>query len=240
MPAMPLDKLARGYADNLFWRSVEELSRQHSEAVRQLKYKYAQSNLPLPGPFFSQYSELLVEFARLTGQARLDSLVKAYEQSGLPFDAVAMNEVKTETVQWCHQQQHNAVGVIGPLIGQTYGNSVPKGLYDAVTSRIVSGTTGVINRFVRDLEIKKDEYSLGKLRPKQVSESVETSIPDSFTATASDRKFCQLAVEEARKSVLEDTGNPRPKVGAVVVRDERFSAQLIVARHSRTMLSTSR
>ena len=36
---------------------------------------------------------------------------------------------------------------------------------------------------------------------------------------ASDRKFARMAVEEARKSVPENDGRPRPKVGAVVVRD---------------------
>ena len=36
---------------------------------------------------------------------------------------------------------------------------------------------------------------------------------------ASDRKFARMVVEEARKSVPENDGRPRPKVGAVVVKD---------------------
>jgi pyrimidine deaminase RibD-like protein len=217
---MPLDKLARRYAENLFWKRVEELSQQHGEAVRQLKYKYAQSNLPLPGPFFSQYADLLVEHARLTGEARLNSLVKAYEQSGLPFNEVAMHEVKTETVHWCRQQQRNSIGVISPLVSQTYGNNSPQGLRDAIIGRLESGIAGLISRFGRDLEIMAYENSLSNSASEKSSESLATSIQESFMASANDRKFCELAVREARNSISEDDGRPRPKVGAVVVRNE--------------------
>jgi hypothetical protein len=49
------------------------------EAVSQLKSQYALSGLPLPGPFFSRYAQLLVGYVRQKGQARMDSLIKAYE-----------------------------------------------------------------------------------------------------------------------------------------------------------------
>jgi pyrimidine deaminase RibD-like protein len=201
---MPLDATARQYSENLFWKRVEELAKQHAEDVRQLKYKYSQNNLPLPGPFFSQYADLLLDYVRNSGDARLSSLIKAYEQSGSPFDEAAFQQVKTETVQWCHQQQHNAIGVIGPLISQTYSSNEPPQLREAITSRLVSGVSGIINNFVRDLEIRKAEYSFSQ-RP--------------ITASATDRSFCEIAVEQARQSIPEGDGKPRPKVGAVVVKN---------------------
>ncbi|MFZ2023572.1 MAG: hypothetical protein WAV06_17655, partial [Terracidiphilus sp.] len=58
------------------------------------------------------------------------------------------------------------------------------------------------------------------------------AIPDEFLAdifltesgselgqTVFDRKFCEIAVAEARKSIAEDDGELHPYVGAVVVRD---------------------
>lgn len=39
-----------------------------------------------------------------------------------------------------------------------------------------------------------------------------------LTQTVLDRKFCDMAVEEAKKSVAEDDGEPHPYVGAVVVK----------------------
>jgi pyrimidine deaminase RibD-like protein len=45
-----------------------------------------------------------------------------------------------------------------------------------------------------------------------------------LTQTVSDRKFCDMAVAEARNSVAEDDGEPHPYVGAVVVKDGKILA----------------
>lgn len=45
-------------------------------------------------------------------------------------------------------------------------------------------------------------------------------VPSHSLAQSDDRKFAQLAIEEARKSLPED-GRVHPKVGAVVVKDRR-------------------
>jgi pyrimidine deaminase RibD-like protein len=63
------------------------------------------------------------------------------------------------------------------------------------------------------------------------------AIPDEFLAditltregaeliqTAVDRKFCELAVAEARKSIAEDDGRPHPYVGVVIVKDGKILA----------------
>ena len=42
--------------------------------------------------------------------------------------------------------------------------------------------------------------------------------------TAVDRKFCELAVAEARKSIAEDDGRPHPYVGVVIVKDGKILA----------------
>lgn len=63
------------------------------------------------------------------------------------------------------------------------------------------------------------------------------AIPDEFLAdifltetgselgqTVFDRKFCEIAVDESRKSIAEDDGKPHPYVGAVVVKDGKILA----------------
>jgi pyrimidine deaminase RibD-like protein len=63
------------------------------------------------------------------------------------------------------------------------------------------------------------------------------AIPDEFLAditltmegaeliqTAVDRKFCELAVAEAKKSIAEDDGKPHPYVGVVIVKDGNIVA----------------
>ena len=42
--------------------------------------------------------------------------------------------------------------------------------------------------------------------------------------TAVDRKFCEMAVAEARKSIAEDDGRPHPYVGVVIVKDGKILA----------------
>ncbi len=46
-----------------------------------------------------------------------------------------------------------------------------------------------------------------------------TETGSELTQTVLDRRFCEIAVAEARKSVAEDDGEQHPFVGAVVVRD---------------------
>ena len=42
--------------------------------------------------------------------------------------------------------------------------------------------------------------------------------------TAVDRKFCEMAVAEAKKSIAEDDGRPHPYVGVVIVKDGQVLA----------------
>jgi len=51
-----------------------------------------------------------------------------------------------------------------------------------------------------------------------------TETGSELTQTVLDRKFCDVAVAEARKSVAEDDGEPHPSVGAVVVKDGNILA----------------
>jgi pyrimidine deaminase RibD-like protein len=51
-----------------------------------------------------------------------------------------------------------------------------------------------------------------------------TEAGSELTQTYLDRKYCDIAVAEARKSVAEDDGEPHPYVGAVVVKDDKILA----------------
>jgi pyrimidine deaminase RibD-like protein len=45
-----------------------------------------------------------------------------------------------------------------------------------------------------------------------------------LTQTAVDRKFCEMAVAEAKKSIAEDDGRPHPYVGVVIVKEGKILA----------------
>jgi pyrimidine deaminase RibD-like protein len=62
---------------------------------------------------------------------------------------------------------------------------------------------------------------LNRSKPKQV-EPLAGSKPTPFSLRDRDTDFCRLAVDEARKSILEDAG--KPMVGAVVAKDGNLLA----------------
>jgi pyrimidine deaminase RibD-like protein len=72
----------------------------------------------------------------------------------------------------------------------------------------------------------------GHLKKTKGAASPNESLADIFLTkagaeliqTAVDRKFCELAVAEAKKSIAEEDGEPHPYVGAVVVKDGKILA----------------
>ena len=52
-----------------------------------------------------------------------------------------------------------------------------------------------------------------------LADIVLTPLGSELIQTAVDRKFCEMAVAEAHKSIAEDDGEPHPYVGAVVVKN---------------------
>jgi len=72
----------------------------------------------------------------------------------------------------------------------------------------------------------------GHLKKMRGAASPNESLADIFLTkagaeliqTAVDRKFCEMAVAEARKSIAEDDGRPHPYVGVVIVKDGKILA----------------
>lgn len=121
---MPLDEIARRYADRLFQKSFEEsLERQKADLERILAEHLGRNLGVMTGGYIAAYAGVLLDHINLLGEARADSLLKAYDRAGLAFDDTALSEIKSEVMQFCHQKQHNAVSAIGQTIKQTFGGS---------------------------------------------------------------------------------------------------------------------
>jgi len=141
-------------------------------------------------------------------EARADSLLKAYERAGLPFDDAALREITEETNQYCHAQQHNAVAAISPLIGQTFGGQSQPNLRNAIVNGIESGVSGIMSRSTRDLHIKRDEVILDEMKNRKVYAAGLGKQWDVFISHASeDKDFVRPlaeALHETRLSVWYD------------------------------------
>lgn len=201
---MSLSEIGRRYAESLFQNDLEEIMQKHQTDVVNLSSQYAQHGGIKAGSHFTEYTALLVEHIRRLGDARMNSLLKAYEKSGVPFDDDAMHQIKDETIQVCHQQQHNAVGLIGPMIDQTFDNRPPAGLRQAVTENLVNGVSGVISRAARSLLIKRDEIALEEMKIRKAYAAGLGKKWDVFVCHASEdkRDFVGSLAEGLEKSGL--------------------------------------
>lgn len=164
---MPLDKVARRYADTLFNNRMEEIIQQHQAELVKVRSDHSRRNMIMSGSYISAHGRVYLEQIRLLGEARMESLIKAYEKSGVPFDEAAFNEVKAEVMQFCQQKQHNAVGAIGQIIKQTFQGSHPPGLEKAAADQIVHGVDVIMARLGRDLAIRRDEGILDEMKARK-------------------------------------------------------------------------
>jgi hypothetical protein len=199
---MPLDEVARRYADRLFQKSQEEIIKRQRVRTSEVIADFTKRNMMQSGIHLKARADLLVEQIGLLGQARADSLLKAYEKSGLPFDDAALGEITTETNQFCHAQQHNAVAAISPLIGQTFNSLLPPNLRDAIVNGIVSGVDGIMARLSRDLAIKRDEVILGDKVHKAHAAGRGKSWDVFISHASEDKDFVGPLADALRKSGL--------------------------------------
>lgn len=187
--AMPLSDVGRRYADKLFQNSQEEILKAQSQKLVAVRVDHAKRNMMMSGSYIAAHGHVLVEQIRLLGEARADSLVKAYEKSGLPFDDAAMQGIKDEVIQFCHQQQHSTIATLGQVIRQTFGaQSAPPQLDTAIGQEIVAGVSSIMSRIARDLSIKRDELILDELKARRVYAAALGKKWDVFVCHASEDK----------------------------------------------------
>lgn len=202
---MALNEVGRRYADRLLWASVEGEIRQRQQArTLEVVADFARRNMTQSGMYIKARAEVLVQFIEEMGRARMDSLLKAYARQGLPFDDAALREITSEVNQYCHGQQHNAIGAISPLIGQTFSGQTPPNLRDAIVKGIESGTSGIMAKLTRELAIRRDEIILDEMNSRRVYGAGLGKQWDVFISHASEDKnsFVRPLADALRASGL--------------------------------------
>src|SRR5713226_8189678 len=98
---MALDSTAQGYADQLFAKSVEELSRTYQERVRLVNEDFARRGMQRSGPCMGAITTAGVEYAESVARARVEAIILAYRKAGFRLDKQVVEEVLTEAGQSC-------------------------------------------------------------------------------------------------------------------------------------------
>lgn len=162
---MPLDNVGRQYADKLFQESLERILKSQGLELAKVNQDYARRNMTLSGGYFQAQAVVLVRNAELLAQARVDSLLRAYEKSGNILDDTAAHEITSEATQFCDQQGRNIVQNLQDRIRQTFGTQVPGGFREAIAAQVLAELSGISARVTRRLSILRDEAVLGAGTP---------------------------------------------------------------------------
>lgn len=157
---MPLDTVGRQYADKLYQESLEEILKTQSAELVEVNKDFATRNMTMPGAYFTAQAQVYLRNAERLAQARVDSLLRAYEKSEVPLDNAAFQEISAEVAQVCEHHGRNIVQALSDRIGQSLANQAPSGFREAISGQVLSGMSGVSARLIRRLGILRDEAEL--------------------------------------------------------------------------------
>ena len=161
---MPLDEVARRYADNLFREVEEKVLRKQNEDLIQLQADQSRRGMLASGGHILAQVRLILTSIEEIGRAKAKGLIQAYEKSGIPFDEQICQQVKAEVMTFCHSEQHKAVNFIVERINKLFPGGNSPQFQDAFVRPLWDGVTNVLNRVNRDLEIRRDEIILEDTR----------------------------------------------------------------------------
>jgi TIR domain len=186
---MPLDDIARRYADKIFQEELETIRKNSGLELVRVRQDFARRNTTMSGGYFSAQATVLVNQAELFVKSRVDSLLRAYERSGIPLDDVAFQEITNEATQCSEQQGGNIVATLQNQMGQVFGaQGGDQGMSSAIAGHVVREMSGVSARIVRRLSIMRDEVILDEKKSKKVYAAGLGKKWDVFISHASEDK----------------------------------------------------
>jgi hypothetical protein len=192
---MPLlDTIGRQYADKLFHQSLENILKTQREELVAVRQDFGARNMERSGPYFTSQVQVYLRNAELLTQARVDSLLRAYEKSGVPLDKMDFAEISREAAQFSEQQGRNIVQVVTNQIGQTFGTQAPSGFREAISGQILSGLSGVSARIIRNLSIMHDEAELAARNASTAQTAAQATSASSATTVRSERSTGNLPI----------------------------------------------
>jgi hypothetical protein len=201
---MPLDQLARRYADELFTRDMERKVREQQQKRVEVRKDHASRGMTMSGGYVAAEATIQAETIRRLAEARAEGLLSAYERAGVPFDDVALNEINEEISQFCTQQKGHAATSLHQFVAQVFGSNAPPNL----SRSVIAQTDAVVNAasadIARNLRIRRYEIAFAERRAGKVNAADLGKKWDVFISHASEDKdgFVRPLAEALTKSGL--------------------------------------
>ncbi|MCU1341286.1 MAG: ribD 1 [Candidatus Acidoferrum typicum] len=204
---MTVDSEIAKYAETRFSQRLEdEIMPAYRERLRE---EIARWNPNPQRPFSGSQAQALIaveaRYARESARTQAESLIEALEKAGLPFNDDAFRKALDDTKKLLERHSQYSYRTV---VGYFNTDAVPKEAIKALEQDVESEMARIHDSILRFVKVKLQETVL-TARKTQHSPSVDEE----------DRKFANLAIDEARQSVSEQDGKPHPLVGAVVVKN---------------------
>jgi hypothetical protein len=202
--AMPLDERAKEYADRLLARSRKQFDAGFKTKLEKVVRQNTQGGDALGGKILQGFIEAVLDRIRQLGTAKMESLLTAYRDAGIPLDESALVQIRSEVVAFTHSEQHRAIGSMPKALPIDYGHSTPESI-EFATKKICEGVTSIMEDLGFEIDIRRDKYALVEASQKRVYGAATGKRWDAFISHASEDKddFVRPLAEALEKSGLQ-------------------------------------
>ncbi len=160
---MPLDPVARSYADGLLWQELEQqIQKEYVQRMVAVNTRFAGQR---SGLYAQEVVKVILWHAEQFIDARKKSLVNAYEKAGLPFDDSSLKEIQSELAIFARAQQGHATSAMSDRLTQMQMLQTDA-VKNSLAQQIERGVSGAVAKANRELTLKRQETILDERRAK--------------------------------------------------------------------------
>jgi hypothetical protein len=152
---MPLDSVAERYAQTLFLARMEELTKQYTRRMSETGAELARGGMT--GHYHAEMARVGIEHIKELTDARVDSLLAAYERAECPIDEQAVKDINRAAVEYCDAQ---AKYLVAQAQERAARSAAPPGVAQQLAATIASAMSGIKARVNRRLSALRDEQIL--------------------------------------------------------------------------------
>jgi len=239
---MPLDERAKEYADRLLARSRKRIDGHFKTRTEQVVKQTTPPGSVHSGLMLQGIIEAVVDRIRQLGTAKVESLLTAYGDAGVPLDEAALLQIRSEVMGFTHSEQHRTVGSMDQMLPAAYRQFTPQNR-EYATKQICDGVTSIMEDLGFEIDIKRDKVALTESSQKRAYGAATGKRWDVFISHASEDKdeIARPLAKALQESGLEvwfdettlkvgdglresiDHGLSRSRFGVVVLSKHFFS-----------------
>lgn len=142
----------------------------------------------MSGSYVTAEGRIQAETIRLLAEARVETLLAAYQRAGVPLDDATVGEITAEVRDFCATKQRHAAQAVESFAAQTFGGSAPAGVAASVSGEVEHEVNVVTADIARKLRIKRYEIVLDERKTTKVYAAGLGKKWDVFISHASEDK----------------------------------------------------